>query len=66
MTRITAATNSLLGAGKDRQASVDAPPVGGRLRVEAAAEGAGPLAHADEPEVAGVGVRRRRRPGRGR
>ena len=42
----------------ERQPALDAPAVGRRAGLELAAEGAGPLAHPDEPEAAARGRRR--------
>ena len=63
--------SSWLGHGvpsttRRRQAGVDPPPVGRGPRLEVAAQGAGPLPHADQPEVAVVRIGRRRRDGPGR
>ena len=48
--------------GEDRQPGVDPPAVDRRPGIEAATEGAGPLAHPDQPEVAGCSDPARRRP----
>ena len=52
--------------GEDRQAGIDPPAVDRRPGIEVAAEGTGPLAHPDQPEVTAVRVRRRRRLARDR